>query len=267
MPIGVREFIDRLDSTQKAVRRCKSPQLQSKIRRQEIQELVDDYFKKLRPSLAQDSEQTTPIRASDYAFQQLLSLSHRSALVSKYIGLLKKSRSALVQLDSHKTSQTKSDEPSHISDLDKRIVSTLSKLVPSAALSYEQAVTDLSARGRLSWRGQATDLRESLRETLDYLAPDKDVMKTDGFKLEAGASGPTMKQKVRFILRKRGASKTASSTSESAVECIESALGSFVRSVYVRSSASAHTPSDKTEVVRVRDLVRVALCELLEIRE
>jgi hypothetical protein len=59
----------------------------------------------------------------------------------------------------------------------------------------------------MSWRGPATDFRESLRETLDHLAPDSAVKAEPGFKLEQNTSGPTMKQKVRFILKKRGVSK------------------------------------------------------------
>ena len=58
------------------------------------------------------------------------------------------------------------------------IIGTLTSLLPSSARSYEQAIRDLQSADRLSWRGPATDLRESLRETLDHLAPDADVAAT-----------------------------------------------------------------------------------------
>jgi hypothetical protein len=60
-------------------------------------------------------------------------------------------------------------------------------------------------------------------------------------------------------------SRTAMQTPEAAVEAVEEAVGSFVRSVYTRSSVSTHTPTDRTEVSRVRDWVRAALRELLNI--
>jgi hypothetical protein len=150
---------------------------------------------------------------------------------------------------------------------DRRIIVIMQGLVPTAALAYEQALLDMAAGGRLSWRGPATDLREALRETLDHLAPDPEVTQQPGFKLESNASGPTMKQKVRYVLRRRGNQRAAVEASEAAVDSVESALGTFVRSVYTRSSVSTHTATGRDEVIRVRDFVRVALCELLEIRD
>jgi hypothetical protein len=154
-----------------------------------------------------------------------------------------------------------------LSDVDKNIIATLARLVPSAALSYEQALLDLCGDSRLSWRGPATDLREALRETLDQLAPDKEVSAQSGFKQDKECSGPTMKQKVRFVLANRGRSRAAMEAPEQAAVAVEEAVGSFVRSVYTRSNVSTHTPTDKDEVLRVRDWVRVTLCELLEIRQ
>ena len=75
-----------------------------------------------------------------------------------------------------------------------------------------------------------------------------------------------MKQKARYILRKRGLKSAAVETSAKAMDAIEITVGTFIRSVYDRSSLSTHTPTNRNEVLRVRDLVRVVLCELLEIR-
>jgi hypothetical protein len=139
-------------------------------------------------------------------------------------------------------------------------------MLPSAARSYEQAIMDLKGKDRLSWRGPATDLRESLRETLDHLAPDQEVTKEPGFKLEKDAQGPTMKQKVRHILRKRGVSRTAIQAPESATEAVDELVGTFIRGVYSRSSVSTHTPTDRNEILRIRQWVRVALFELLQVQ-
>jgi len=150
--------------------------------------------------------------------------------------------------------------------VDRLILDTLQSLVPSAALAYEQGMVDLSSASRLSWRGPATDFREALRETLDHLAPDDAVRAQTGYRPEPNTNGPTMKQKVRFVLRQRNKPKTAVQSTEAAVESVDGIVGGFVRSVYSRSSVSTHTPTNRDEVIRVRDFVKLALCELLEIR-
>lgn len=51
------------------------------------------------------------------------------------------------------------------------------------------------------------------------------------------------------------------------VVAVDTVVGAFVRSVYTRSATSTHTSTDRDEVIRIRDFVRVALGELLEIRD
>lgn len=150
--------------------------------------------------------------------------------------------------------------------VDGQIISALDSFLPSAALSYRQASIDLAGGSRLSWRGPATDLREALRETLDHLAPDDEVESQAAYRRDPDTKGPTMKQKVRYLLSKRNLPRSATETSEKAAEAVEDAMGAFVRSVYTRSNLSTHTPTDRREVLRIRDLVRVCLRELLELR-
>lgn len=52
---------------------------------------------------------------------------------------------------------------------------------------------------------------------------------------------------------------------EKAVEGIEDSVGGIMRSVYNRSSLSAHTATSKDEVQRVHAWVRLVFCDLLEI--
>src|SRR5690348_1675594 len=66
------------------------------------------------------------------------------------------------------------------------IIKTLHRIVPAAATSYEQAIIDLADVRRRSYRGIAHELREVLRETLNYLAPDAEVMAVRGFEFEEG---------------------------------------------------------------------------------
>ena len=59
----------------------------------------------------------------------------------------------------------------------ERLISdTLSAILPATAASYEQCLLDLGGPSRRSYRGVAHEMREVLRETLDHLAPDPDVM-------------------------------------------------------------------------------------------
>jgi hypothetical protein len=148
---------------------------------------------------------------------------------------------------------------------DNLIFESLQEICPTAALAYDQALKDLDSTQRSSYRGPATDLREALRETLDSLAPDAEIQALPGYKLEQDAKRPTMKQKVRYILKKRGVGAGQLATPESAVEGVETIVGGLVRSVYSRSSASTHVSTDRPEVLRIHAWVRLVLCELLEI--
>jgi len=198
----------------------------------------------------------------------LLALCHRHGSVAQYKRLLAELKEGLIVLDAlllANVSMPRIAQRTDASDL--RILETLRMLAPSAALSYQQAMIDLESNERLSWRGPATDLRECLRESLDHLAPDTEVKVAPGYRQEPETSGPTMKQKVRFILRNRGVSKAVSGPAEAATDAVEEALGTFVRTVYTRSSVSTHTPTDRQEVERIADLIRVVLREILEIRE
>jgi hypothetical protein len=139
------------------------------------------------------------------------------------------------------------------------------EICPDAAASYTQALRDLVGSDRTSWRGPATDLRETLRETLDKLAPDAEVERMEGYKREANTHGPTMRQKVRYILKSRGMKSGQLAHPEAVVQGIEELVGGVTRSVYTRSSVSTHTATTRDEVVRVHAWVRLTLCELLEI--
>ena len=100
---------------------------------------------------------------------------------------------------------------------------------------------------------------------MDVLAPDHEVKNAPGFKLEKDTHGPTMKQKVRYILKNRGTPSGAMTAPETAVQGIEEIVGGLTRSVYTRSNISTHTATDKKEVVRVHAWVRLVFCDLLEV--
>jgi hypothetical protein len=154
-----------------------------------------------------------------------------------------------------------------ITPKEKMTIETLLKLkLVAAARSYEQAMTDLADNRRTSFRGTAVELRETLRDVLDHLAPDKDVMKTPGFKLEKDQDKPTMRQKVLFILRSRGQTRDITKTPEQTVILVEELTASLVRSVYVRGSISTHLGAPKPEVQKLKQYIDVLLSELLELQ-
>jgi len=266
MASHVTSLIADLEKERRELNRVTGNQLHSKKAREGLRELVERYFNEVRPQIDETSTPEAHIQGVDTAMQALLVLCHKHGSVNKYKELLRTAKGHLIHLDTGLVTSGGRTDADAKSPLDSRIITTLRALVPSAALSYEQAISDISGAERLSWRGPATDLREALRETLDHLAPDDDVKGSPGFKALPNTHGPTMKQKVRYILKNRGQSRATSATTEDAVGGIVEALGSFVRSVYTRSSVSTHTPTEKSEVLRVVELVRVVLGELLEAR-
>ena len=266
MPSHVTSLLSRIEQERKAINVVAGPQVQSKTQKERIRGLVEEYFKEIRPLLNDTTAEGTHVTSVDSLMQALLQLCHKDSSTAKYKSTFRDLKKHLVLLDSWLVATPLRSTSETREGLDDRIVITLRALLPGAASSYEQALVDLALNQRLSWRGPATDLREALRETLDHLAPDGDVVATPGFKQEKDTFGPTMKQKVRFILRNRKASKAAAATTEDATVAVDEAVGAFVRSVYTRSSVSTHTPTSKEEVLRILSLVRVVLAELLEVR-
>jgi hypothetical protein len=202
---------------------------------------------------------------ADGIFKELHSAARGKPRRAKVLDRLTTAKQLLVKLEGVALSSAAAKFAGRRTATDQLIIETLREVCPIAAAAYTQALADLSADKRESWRGPATDLRESMRETLDVLAPDDEVTKESGFKLEKDAYRPTMKQKVRHILKKRGTPHGAMAAPENAVQGIEDILGGITRSVYNRTSISTHTATDKKEVVRVHAWVRLVLCDLLEV--
>jgi hypothetical protein len=138
-------------------------------------------------------------------------------------------------------------------------------LLPSAAQSYRQAINDLADPQRTSFRGPAHELRESLREVLDHLAPDAEILKSPNFKLEPGRPKPTMKQKVRFIFKARDQSTTESAAPEDAAITIDGLVADLTRSIYDHGSLAAHVQRGRRSVEQLKRYVDVIFHDLLEL--
>lgn len=234
-------------------------------RRAEAREVAQRYFRRARAVL-QNAGLAGPLEALDPAFQRIIELSdgnNAAASYKKQIGVIGKIIPKVTSgLELNQSVAVIAPNPN---EEDVRIIQTLEGLVPSAALSYRQAIIDLADETRLSFRGPALELREALRETLDHLAPDEDVTSADGYKQEKDRTGPTMKQKVRFILKSRGQNKSATALPEQTTSTVDEMVGTLTRSVYERSSVATHVATEQKVVLQIRRYVVAVLHHILEI--
>ena len=265
MPSTVEQFLGSLDSVNKDVKAVKGVQIWSATILQRLHDLATTYFSDIHPIVSSvEGKQETILEIAN-AFSEFHALARKNPATKGCLDKLKRARKLLVVLEAASLSRGRREEANVGNRVDALIVESLSEICDPAARSYQQALNDLASESRLSYRGPATDLRESLRETLDVLAPDKDVQAAHGFKLELDTKHPTMKQKMRFVLKNRDVGSSQISTSDAAVNGIESVVGDIFRSVYTRSSVSTHTVTNRAEVLRILGWVRLMMCELLEV--
>ena len=256
----------------KQVGLIKGKQLRSKTFQLKVKNLVQQYFRTTRTELIR---MKIDLKDMDLYMQRLLGLTSRDSLTLGYKINLKLIEKEIPKIEIKRELylsevQLPNKDNKNNTEIDRRILATLSDLIPSAALSYQQVLVDLEDKHKISFRGTAAEIREILREVLDHLAPDKDVVSSDGFSYEKDSKGnalttSTMKQKTRFILRSRGLSKTAVKTPESVVKIIEDSIADFTRSTYDRGSLSTHVATKRPEVKQLKSYVETILCELLEI--
>lgn len=265
-------LLERLGTLQGKIRRGKSVNVNDRQTKDDIVSLATSYFSEHRDQVVNAVGQSEELLGVDQQWQELLNLAQGNNSRKTYIhelGVLKRELSRLNVACLSRVS-SKGIHGTSLSDLSRAeelIIETLENYVPSAAASYRQGILDLQAHGRLSYRGTASEFREALRETLDHLAPDKEVVKQSGFKLEEKQTKPTMKQKVRFVLTSRDRNNTQRETAEKSIDLIESLAGEVARAVYNRASLATHVETARKEVQQVKRYVDTVLFDLLEISE
>ena len=233
--------------------------------RNEAKILCQQYFRQFLPVIQQYGLDAITEDISN-SFKEIFSLSGRIGAKSTYKKHMKLIKKTIPKISTHlEISNVSKVTPSIESTEDSRIVDTLENLVPSASLSYKQAIRDLADDSRVSFRGPALELRESLREVLDHLAPDKEVEGADGYVREKDRAGPTMKQKVRFILKSRGLSKSNYDVPERTAATLEEMIAVLTRAIYERSSVATHLSQERKTVEQIRRYVAAILCQILEI--
>jgi hypothetical protein len=238
--------------------------------RDQAQELVQLYFRQVRPGLLDLGIEEQALGVADDAMQSLLHLAQGRNAKASYVRELRRLGGERLQLASarERLIGVASRESPHsvpaMGAAERRIIETLGVMLPAAAKSYEQAIIDLGDEARVSWRGTAVEMREVVREVLDTLAPDEDVMGQPGFKLEKERAAPTMKQKATFVFRSRAVSANSRKAPQDATAIVDELTASFVRSTYERGSVSTHTSPNRSEVEKLKMYVDIVLSELLE---
>lgn len=261
----IQEVSKALDSVERCLRKVKAFHVNSAETKNSIRDFVRGYFERSRPGLLSSVSAEQELAQLDGLMQDLLRYSQRRTSIDDYRRCLSASKRALSEIELRSLNSL--SNPTSLAPFEPRqtrILESLRKINAAAADAYEQGLCDLRAGGRKSWRGTAAEFREALRELLDSLAPDAEVTKQPGFKLEPDTKGPTMKQKSVFILRARHPNDSQTKAFTDAVAVVEESIGKFVRSVYTQSSVRVHVASSQDEVRRVRDYVTLLLGELLE---
>jgi len=222
------------------------------------------YFELVRPLLEPVATRAGLVEEIDWVVQSLLQLATGRREKQAYLGHIKELHPLLMEatIDLMKARGARTLVLSHT---ERNILETLGKMLPASAASYEQALRDISQGGRVSWRGTSADLRETIREVIDHLAPDAQVAASNGFRFEQGQTQPTQKQKVRFILRARHNTSAAVTVAEASLNTVDEAVATLARTAYQRSSVSTHVGADAREIRNLKRYVDALLGELLEV--
>jgi len=163
--------------------KSKAIQVHSNTIKNKAKKLVEAYFRSQRQQLASLGLDEQSLSGLDRSMQDLLKLTQRNSVRAKYYIGIKVIRRELNGIEvAELVNPAENTLANGLDRKEQLIANTLYDLVYPAGLSYEQACIDLRDINRKSYRGVATELRESLREVLDYLAPDKKVTNQAGFK-------------------------------------------------------------------------------------
>ncbi len=264
-------FWDGVQELRVALNRSTAVNVNASHLRTSAQSSVQTYFRELRPELATLVEDPAVLNDLDDHLQALLRLSQGANLRTSYVRVVREIvrkqavMSGLREIGIGATAAKRLVHARGMTDTESRVHTTIDRMLPATARSYQQAIADLSDPGRVSFRGTAVELRETLREVLDHLAPDAAVESDVGFEFEKDRRAPTMRQKASFVLRSRGLSQASRKGPQDAVALVEGLTASLVRSAYERGSGATHSAPDRGSVQRLKMWIETVLSELLEV--
>jgi hypothetical protein len=261
---------ERIDAFATGLTRNQAHHVNAASLKQQARDIVTGYFRGVKPALNRLGVTDPTLRELDSEMQHLIGLSTGRNTKSSYHGLVRSMKGMRKEIETGLEFLIGTETPEaqyQMGGVESAILNTLGTMLPTAAASYEQVLLDVQNIKRLSYRGTAADLREVVREVLDHLAPDADVLKSAGFKLEQGQKGPTMKQKVRFILRARKAGDSIRQTAEDSAEHLDENVASIGRAVYRRGATDVHTARPREEVLNFKGYADAILGELLAVHK
>ncbi len=256
-----------LDQVGRQLGKLRAQHVNERQQKDTVRALVGDYFRARRPNFLRQLDEEH-LASLDQTMQDLLRCAQGRTTVSKYRALVRDALTEVNRLE--RTILGSSSQPvpsSRHESRESRIIETLKRVIPSAAVAYDQALNDLRDPSRGSWYGTIAELRQALWETLNKLAPDEEVKKTSWFQPDREQKKPTMAQKVVFILRSRNQAESQIKPAKQAGQSVEEYVGSLFRAVYDRASAGVHTAPERNEAVRVKGWATEILTEILEVKE
>ena len=268
----IRQLLDRLEALHTRLRRGSTVNVNDGRTKEDVIAVAGQYFSTCRPALVRAIDESTALLHHDAGWQDLIRLAHANNSRRTYLKVISSLRKELTDLNVAALSNLsdrggRASGPSDLTPAENLIIRTLESSTPSSAASYRQAILDLAGRDRLSYRGTASELREALRETLDHLAPDADVVAQPGFALEPGQGQPTMKQKAHYILALRGRSKRKRTLAVKSIELVDTLTGEITRAVYNEASLATHVEASRAEVLKLKRYVDTLFFDLLEISD
>lgn len=253
-----------------SIKRVRGQVAGSNAFRDDAKAAVQFYFREVRPALTGLPLDDADLGILDEINQHMLELAARPSRKSTYRSRMRELKALQGRVEAKIEIRANTKSSGSLSALlttstEAAILKTLDQLVPTTALSYQQVLLDLGDKQRTSYRGTASELSEVVRELLDHLAPDEEVLKT--VRLERDQKRPSMKQKTVFILKNRGLGETARKPAETSVEIIENGIGLLARSVYDRGSLSTHVATTRQEVLTLKGYGDAVLADLLQIHK
>lgn len=251
------------------VSKTEAVSLNTKAAKDAARNLSQLWFRETRMSLRLVSISDEQLTDIDSEMQKLLRFTQGRSRTDNYMKSLRRVRRLVDDMEVTREVALASllvDHPveAAVTEFEASLIDTLERLVPSAALAYRQALSDLQDASRVSFRGTANELRSVLWDVLNRLAPDESVMADATFKLEKDQRVPTQKQKARFILASR-LGDSARQTPEVTIDLIEERVGALSRAVMTRSSLSTHVVTSKNEAAQIKRYLDTVLSDLLEI--
>lgn len=252
------EYERQLEGLEKALGRRKAVHINSPEEISRVRAVVTTWFEGLRPAATSQGVKTENLEAVDAPLRRCMELTLQRSPRNSYrasIRAASKQFKRLILLPL--TTQTTTSSLGFSSEL---VAQKLSQVSPVLAAGYRQVHRDLADKGRLSYKGTANELRETLREVLERLAPDEQVRTQPWYK--PLKERPTHQQRAQYILERRSVGSKVHDVASRSLSVVEEGLSHLVRDMFSRTAAAAHTTQDIEEMTRLVQYFDALICDL-----